>query len=303
MLVDEWRRGGRSFRYRGHEVFYRDDGDGPLLLCLHGFPSASWDWHKLWPALTSRFRVVAPDMLGFGLSAKPRNYDYSLRDQASLHAALLRSLGLDSGHVLAHDYGVSVAQELLARSADSEHSPLDSRRPDAFRPQSVCFLNGGLFPELHRARMVQKLLHSPLGPLLGRLMNERSFSRSFAAVFGPQTQPSAAELHAVWKLNTCNDGPRVVHRIIRYLTERRQFRERWVGALQTSAVPLRFINGPEDPVSGRHMAERYRELVPQADVVLLEGIGHYPQIEAPQRVLEAFLPFVARSAGGSPAAA
>jgi pimeloyl-ACP methyl ester carboxylesterase len=149
MLVDEWRRGGRSFRYRSHEVFYRDDGDGPLLLCLHGFPSASWDWHKLWPALTSRFRVVAPDMLGFGLSAKPRDYDYSLRDQASLHEALLGSLGLDSGHLLAHDYGVSVAQELLARSADSEHSPPDSRRPDVFRPQSVVVAHLHLQRQVH----------------------------------------------------------------------------------------------------------------------------------------------------------
>ena len=50
MRVDEWRRGGRSFRYQGHEVFYRDDGSGPLLLCLHGFPSAAWDWHKRHPA-------------------------------------------------------------------------------------------------------------------------------------------------------------------------------------------------------------------------------------------------------------
>ncbi|MEO8605311.1 MAG: alpha/beta hydrolase, partial [bacterium] len=139
------------------------------------------------------------------------------------------------------------------------------------------------------------------GPLLGRLMNERSFSRSFASVFGPRTQPSPAELHAVWQLLAFNDGRRVAHRLIRYIAERRQFRERWVGALQAATVPLRFINGPEDPVSGRHMAERYRALVPHPDVVLLDGIGHYPQIEAPQRVLEAFLAFVER-ASSTPAA-
>ena len=60
-------------------------------------------------------------------------------------------------------------------------------------------------------------------------------------------------------------------------------------------MPLRFVNGPEDPVSGRHMAERYRELVPNPDVVLLDGIGHYPQLEAPEHVLEAFLAFVVRA--------
>jgi len=277
MDSEMWRRGGRTFRYRGYEIFYRDEGAGPLLLCVHGFPSASWDWHKLWPQLTRRFRVVAADMIGFGFSAKPRAYAYSLRDQAALHIALLSSLGLTRGHVLAHDYGDSVAQELLARATMDDPSTSAAAAPGAqsFQPLSVCFLNGGLFPEVHRARMVQTLLRSPLGPLLGRLANEASFSRSFAAVFGPQTQPSA-------------------HRLIRYIDERRQQRARCVGALQTGRVPLRFINGPEDPVSGRHMAERYRALVPNADVVLLEGIGHYPHLEAPQQVLEAFLAFATK---------
>lgn len=285
MQLDAWRRGGRTWPWNGHEIFYRDDGAGPVLLCLHGFPSASWDWHKLWPALTARFRVVAPDMLGFGLSAKPRGHAYSLREQATLHEALCAGLGIERVHVLAHNYGVSVAQELLARQLEGG-APLHL--------DSVCFLNGGLFPELHRARPVQKLLHSPLGALLGRLMNERGFSRSFAAVFGPRTQPRAEELHTVWQLNVHNDGPRVVHRVIRYIAERRRCRERWVGALQHAGIPLRFVNGPEDPVSGRHMAERYRQLVPDADVVLLDGIGHYPQLEAPEAVLAAYLEFADR---------
>ncbi len=284
MELDAWRRGGRHFPYRGHDVFFRDDGAGqPSLLCIHGFPSASWDWHKLWPSLTARFRVIAPDMLGFGLSAKPPDYDYSLRDQADLHEALLAHLGVTTVHVLAHDYGDSVAQELLARQGE---------RADGVRLASVCLLNGGLFPESHRARPAQKMLRSPLGPLFARLATERRFAAGFAEVFGPRTPPSPGELHTVWELNRHNDGLRVAPKIIRYIDERRAQRQRWVGALQHSAVPLRFVNGTDDPVSGRHMAERYRELVPNPDVVLLEGIGHYPQIEAPAQVLEAFLAFV-----------
>jgi pimeloyl-ACP methyl ester carboxylesterase len=94
-----------------------------------------------------------------------------------------------------------------------------------------------------------------------------------------------------WALVAHNDGARIMHLLIRYISERREFRERWVGALQRTAVPLRFINGCEDPVSGAHMAARYRELVPHPDVVLLDGIGHYPQLEAPARVLDAYLAF------------
>lgn len=287
MQLSEWQRGASRFDYRGHPIFYRDEGRGPVLVCIHGFPTASWDWHKLWPALTARFRVVAPDMIGFGLSAKPRRYDYSLRDQAALHEALLAALGITAVHILAHDYGDSVAQELLARH--------DQRRvagTAGLAIHSLCFLNGGLFPESHRARVAQKLLHSPLGPLLGRLMSERGFRASFAPIFGPHTQPTDAELATAWQLVAHNDGQRIAHRLIRYIDERRECRERWVGALQHTDVPLRFINGPEDPVSGAHMAARYRELVPNPDVVLLDGIGHYPQLEAPEQVLKSYLEFV-----------
>jgi pimeloyl-ACP methyl ester carboxylesterase len=291
VTLDEWRAGGRWFTFQGQRVFVREEGAGEALVCIHGFPTASWDWHRLWPALTARWRVVAPDMLGFGFSTKPQDHRYSIHEQASLHEELLASLGIERVHVLAHDYGDTVAQELLARHL--ERSRLGELRLEI---SSTCLLNGGLFPETHRARLTQKLLASRLGPVMTRLMNERSFGRSLAAIFGPRTRPSAAELHDFWRLVECNDGPRVAHLLIGYIAERRRHRARWVGALQETGVPLRLVNGPEDPVSGRHMAERYRQLVPSPDVVLLDGIGHYPQVEDPDGVLRAYLGFRERVA-------
>jgi pimeloyl-ACP methyl ester carboxylesterase len=290
MTLDEWRQAGRRSVHRGHPIFYRDEGAGDALLCIHGFPTASWDWHALWPELSRRFRVIAPDLIGFGFSAKPLRYAYSILDQADLVEALLRELDVERVHVLAHDYGDSVAQELIARFEERRASV--APRP-ALR--SVCFLNGGLFPEVHRARRVQKLLLTPLGPWLARLTNERSFSRSFAAVFGPGTRPGRDALRDFWSLVRHAEGTRIAHRLIRYIPERVALRERWVGALENTRLPLRLIDGPEDPVSGAHMAERYREKVPHADVVLLDGIGHYPQVEAPEAVLRAFLEFVDRA--------
>jgi pimeloyl-ACP methyl ester carboxylesterase len=79
-----------------------------------------------------------------------------------------------------------------------------------------------------------------------------------------------------------------MHKLIRYMRERRVHRDRWVGAMQSTDLPLKLIDGAADPISGVHMAARYRELVPSADVSLLEGVGHYPQIEAPGQVLRAF---------------
>jgi pimeloyl-ACP methyl ester carboxylesterase len=288
MTLDEWRQAGRSFRHAGHPIFYRDEGTGPAIVCIHGFPTASWDWHRLWTRLTAAHRVIAPDMIGFGFSAKPRPYPYSIMDQATLHESLLEALGVGSAVVLAHDYGDTVAQELLARH--------EERRAKGVRGlvlRGVCLLNGGLFPETHRARFIQKLLHSPLGPLLARLSNEASFRRSFVPIFGARTQPTDAELRDFWRLCRHADGTGISHLLIRYMSERRRHRERWVGALCRTSVPLRVIDGADDPVSGRHMAERYRALVPAPDVVLLEGIGHYPQVEDPDGVWRAFDDFLA----------
>ena len=287
--LETWQAVGRRYRHRDHGIFYREEGQGVALLLIHGFPTASWDWYRIWPTLAARYRLIAPDMIGFGYSAKPEDYHYSILDQADLCEGLLASLSVDEVHVLAHDYGDTVAQELLAR--------YNERKAGAgLRLRSMCFLNGGLFPETHRPRLVQKLLISPLGPLVARLMNRRSFDRSFSAIFGAQTQPSEQELAEFWDLIRFNDGVRIFPQLIHYMTERRAHRERWVGALQNAVIPLRVIDGPDDPVSGRHMVERYRELVPNPDTVLLEGIGHYPQVESPQGVLDGYLPFVEAAA-------
>lgn len=283
IALADWRAQGLSFKFQGHAIHYWLAGDEqaePLLL-LHGFPTASWDWHYLWAPLAARYRLIACDMLGFGDSAKPRGHAYSLLEQADLQQALLEHLHINGAvHVLAHDYGDSVAQELLARHHE--------RR---IQLASCVFLNGGLFPETHRPVLVQKLLLSPVGPLIGRLFSRQKLAASFAKVFGPQTQPSASELDDFWSLIAENDGPRVMHRLIRYMPERRVQRERWVTAMQKSGVPLRVIDGAADPISGAHMVARYRELIAAADTVLLAGIGHYPQIEAPEQVLQHYLAF------------
>lgn len=301
MNLTRWRDTGLRFEFKGHSIFYQqqsgqapgqaagpvsgaasDTGERPALLLIHGYPTSSWDWSGLWAPLQARFgRLIAADMLGFGFSDKPPRHAYSLMEQADLQEALLDHLGVRKVHVLAHDYGVSVAQELLARSAEG-------RGP---RLLSVTLLNGGLFPETHRATVSQRLLRSPLGGLMARLMNQRRFERAFCEVFAPQTRPSTIELHDFWTLVSGDGGARALRRLIRYIDERRRHRERWVGALTATSVPIRLINGPVDPVSGAHMVARYRELVPNPDVVSLDGIGHYPQLEAPDRTLRAFFEF------------
>lgn len=282
--LEAWQGLGKIYKHGRHDIFYADRGEGENLVLIHGFPTASWDWHKQWPALTARYRCIAPDMIGFGFSAKPRRHDYRMMDQADLHEGLLNELGIERFHILAHDYGDTVAQELLARDIERRD------RGEAGRVLSVCFLNGGLFPETHHARPIQKLLLGPLGWLIVRLLSEKAFRQNIRQVFGPDTPPSEAELEAFWALASRNNGTRIYHKLIRYMEDRRKHRARWVNAIQNSPVPLRVINGLADPVSGAHMVERYKALVPNPDVVALD-CGHWPQIEAPQEVLDAALEF------------
>lgn len=282
---EEWRARGERFDWRGERIFWRAEGSGPPVLLVHGFPTASWDWAPIWPRLVEQYRVIALDMIGFGFSAKPKRFAYSIRAQADLVGALLAHAGVASYRLVAHDYGVSVAQELLARQRDAA---------TAARLVSVCLLNGGLFPETHRALRTQRLLASPLGPVLARFMRYRAFAAAMRRIWGTRGVTDG-ELHAMWSLVTESDGTAVLPRLISYMAERRAQRERWVGALVTATIPLRLINGLVDPISGAHMAARYRELVPSPDVVELPGVGHYPQLEAPAAVLDAVLEQLART--------
>lgn len=281
--LEGWEQTKKSFDYNSMKVAYWEKGKGPVLLCIHGFPTASWDWYKIWPTLTKNFRSIAADMIGFGLTDKPHEHEYSLMEQADMLEALIAKRGIKRFHILAHDYGNSVAQELLARFHER-----GGKKPEIL---STCLLNGGLFPETHHPLLIQKLLLSPIGGLISRFMSKGKLASNFKRIFGPSTQPSQKEIDTFWNLMNHKDGNRIFHKLIRYMPERAKNRERWVGALQRSTVPIRLIDGLVDPISGAHMVKRYRELIPKPDVIELGTIGHYPQVEAPEATLRAILSF------------
>lgn len=286
LSIEQWRDRGHFAELHGHRMFCVDTGelDKPAIFLIHGFPTSSWDWVPMWSALNETHRLVTMDLLGFGFSEKPNPHRYSIHEQADLCEAVVDDRKLDSFHVLAHDYGDTVAQELLARQNEGTGTA---------NWLSVCFLNGGLFPETHHARLIQKLLLSPLGSLVNKLSNKRTFERSFSAVFGRNTKPSREELDSFWTLINENDGKHVFHNLITYMSDRKHHRERWVKALQEAEVPIALINGSADPVSGAHMVVRYREVVsPDHYVAELPDVGHYPQVEAPGETLDAYLRFL-----------
>ena len=284
MNLNDWRQNGKYFDYRNNKIFYRfEDNSKETLLCLHGFPSSSFDYHKIWNALDERFSVLTFDMVGYGFSDKPSDFDYTTFNQVQVLQHLIESLRLEKLHILAHDYGNTITQELLARAEENRLN---------FSIETICFLNGALFPETHRPIAAQKLLISPLGFLFAKLISDAKFKKSLASVFSADTQPNDEELNDFVRVFKYNDGKKIAHKLIRYMTEREKYRERWTSAIQRMKQPFRFINGLADKVSGAHLVKRFRELVPhQTDIVELKNVGHYPHFEVPETVAEKYFEF------------
>ena len=276
MTLDEWRDGGTQFDWQGFRLFVRRGGSGKPLLLIHGFPTSSFDWAAMWPALSTRYSLHALDMLGFGLSDKPLAFPYSLHASADQWQDYVLSQGLREVDVLAHDYGDTVLQELLARQNEG-------RLP--FRIQRATFLNGGLFPEATFPILMQKLLLGPFGPVVARLSSFGRFRASMQSIAGAPLAEQELQWH--WQLLAREHGRLVMPKIIQYIRERQQHRERWTGALQQAGIPLHLIVGERDPISGKTIAERWQTLLPNSPLSRLAGVGHYPQWEVPAQVLVA----------------
>ncbi|MFG3524485.1 alpha/beta fold hydrolase [Nocardia nova] len=278
-----WIAGGSHLELSGHRIFHRQDGpiDGRPVTLLHGYPTSSHDWVSILPALTeSGCRVTTLDFLGFGASDKPRGHDYRMTEQATLVEQLWQRLGIAGTALVAHDYGVSVAQELLAR--------------DSTRVQRMAWLNGGLYPDLYRPLPIQHLMTTPIGKILNPLMSETTFRMTLRRILGRPVPD--ADLHQMWLAMTDGGGKHVQWALNRYHAERRANAERWQQALETYSGPTLFVWGPADPISGGHLLPRLREQLPGARFEVLDeppATGHYPQVENPEAVAGALVDFLA----------
>lgn len=283
----DWKTKGNYFSFKGYKIFYIKEGSGPVLTIFHGYPYNSFDFEKIWDELTAQFTVVIADMLGMGFSDKPEKHHYCFEEMADLNTTLFKELHITETHILTHDLGNSVVQELLARQEEGKNP---------FAIKSIAFLNGGLFTDVYKPRLIQIALSKspkPIGRILSRLMSKKSVSKATAEVFGANTKPSEELLQNFWDILNYNNGKSIAYLIGRLVFAKEKYQQRWIGAMQQTKIPMCFINGPADPNSGMHMAVRYNQLIPKANIKLLDKyIGHWPQIEAPQQVMKAYKDFL-----------
>ena len=277
--VSAWRDRGRDDEFRDRRIHVFDrDGSGPLLVLLHGFPSSSYDW-KLLLDRQSEHAVLAPDFLGFGLSEKPRDHDYTLHWQADMVEELVRRRG-EGAEVffVAHDMGTSVANELMARDLEGS---LEMELIGGL------LLNGSMVQDAASPTLGQRILRSAVGGLFSRLSSERFFRQQFGSIFSPGHPLTDEEAEDQWALITADGGRTLNHKTIAYMEERFKHADRWHGAIGDWQKPLSVAWGMLDPVATEQVLDAVIALRPSAPVTRFEDLGHYPQVEDPGRVADA----------------
>jgi pimeloyl-ACP methyl ester carboxylesterase len=107
----------------GHQLFYRESGsaEAPTIVLLHGFPTSSYMYRRLVPALADRYHVIAPDHLGFGLSDAPsvEDFDYTFDALTDLTAGLLAHIGVTTYAIYVQDYGAPIGWRLALRTPEA----------------------------------------------------------------------------------------------------------------------------------------------------------------------------------------
>jgi pimeloyl-ACP methyl ester carboxylesterase len=273
-----WRRRGEETGFDGRRIhLFKREGAGPTLLLLHGFPTCSYDWRLLIELMDGR-AALAPDYLGYGFSDKPRDHDYTLVSSADLVEEVVRREAPGTPvFAVGHDIGTSVANELMARGLDGSLS---------FELSGVLLLNGSMVQDAATPTLGQRLLRGRLGPLVSRLSSERFFRDQFGSIFSPRHPLTDQEAADQWALIRHGEGQRIGHLLIRYMDERMERAERWHGAIREWPGPVSIAWGMVDPVATPAVLAAVRKLRPEAPVTEWEDVGHYPQLEVPERVAE-----------------
>jgi pimeloyl-ACP methyl ester carboxylesterase len=275
-----WQQLGGHRHLAGYDVFTievpaRGEEQLEPLLVLHGFPTSSLDFHLVLDSMAARRRVLLVDMVGYGLSSKP-DQAYTMDLQADVVAAYTGDLGIDRLALLTHDMGDTVGGELLARQLEGRWPVEVTRR---------LLTTGSIYIQMAHLSAGQEVLLSLPDERLpeGAALDRSALEASLAATFSPESSVPQDELAAMSAMIAEHDGHLLLPRLIRYIEERRAHESRFTGAIESHPSPLSILWGGDDPIAVVAMAARLHKARPDAGLEILDGVGHYPMVEAPDR--------------------
>jgi pimeloyl-ACP methyl ester carboxylesterase len=246
----------------------------PTVLCLHGFPELAVSWREQFAGLSDRYRIVAPDMRGYGGTDAPlRVRDYTIDILTRDVDELIAALGVERVHLVGHDWGALIAWEVAQRHPDRlltlsaincppYHVMMRGlQRPEQLRRSWYFFFFQLPFvPEWHMRRHPEVVAKA----LLANAYNRQPFTSERLEPFIRQARERRMA------------GVNYYRAAVWHLPTRRK----------PISVPTRLIWGLRDPALGPWFAEPslYESWVTHFDRVVLEDVGHFPAQEAPEAV-------------------
>lgn len=260
----------RTVSVDGHDVFYREAGpaDAPVLLLLHGYPSSSHMFRHLIPALADRYRVVAPDHLGFGRSSAPSTdeFEYTFEALAAVTERFLSSLGIEQYTVYVQDYGAPIGWR-LALADPSAVTGVITQNGNAYEDGFVPSFWDGIWAD---AAERTDETRDALRPALGREAVEWQYTHG---VPDPTTVDPDAWEHDLALLARAGQDDVQLALFRDYATNRTLYPavHDW---LRTSGVPVLVIWGRNDEIFAAAGASAFLEHSPEARVELVDG-GHF----------------------------
>ena len=290
MTANDWKSKGGFITVNDRKLFVIDTSSffssenqvpSKTMVVLHGYPTSSYDYYKVLPELSKHYRVIIHDHLGFGFSDKPLDYSYSLLDQADLALQLWQQLGVKKVHLLAHDYGTSVATEIIARNNNHELT---------IEIEKLTLCNGSMHIELSQLRTIQKLLKNKwLGKYVAKLTTYAIFSKNLRNVYFDKTKVSNNELKDMWMQLDYNEGRKVIHKLSQYINERYTYWDRWIGALKETNLQTNIVWAKNDPVAVPAIARLIATEISNNKLFWIENTGHFPMLENPDEWLNCIL--------------
>ncbi len=271
----------RHIEIHGHDVAYRLAGEGETILLIHGMAGSSRTWREVMPELAEHYRVLAPDLLGHGASGKAAT-DYSLGAHASMLRDLMDRLGIARATVVGQSLGGGVAMQFSYQYPDRcERLVLVSSgglgREVSFILRALSLPGAELVLPIVTPAFVRKLGNAlsawlwDRGVRSGRLAEMWS---AYASLGDPETRRADFRtLRAV-----VDPGGQAVSATDRlYLAE---------------VMPTLIVWGDADPIIPVDHARAAHAAMPGSRLEIFEGVGHFPQSEAPKRFVEVLSGFV-----------
>jgi pimeloyl-ACP methyl ester carboxylesterase len=265
----------------GERIAYRDAGSGEALLLIHGMAGSSATWRAVIPELAKRYRVVAPDLLGHGESAKPRG-DYSLGAFAAWLRDLLDELGIRQATVIGQSLGGGVAMQFAYQHRD-------------YCQRLVLISSGGLGPDLN---WILRILSAPGAELVLpvvapqpvlNLGNKLGSWLTSAGIKSPRT----GEMWSAYCSLSDRPTRQAFLRTLRSVVDYRGQAVSALGKIHVShGLPTLLIWGEQDriiPVAHGYAAH---EAVPGSRLEVLAGVGHFPHVESPTAVVDILDDFI-----------